>query len=290
MDPFLKSVGGKSWLASKLVPEIMRLNPWLYVEPFVGGGAVALTLPPRLAKTVSDLNPAFAAVWNAIKYRQPETIATELERTARRFPETAFGYVQARDELNVHLGSATDPLDRGELGLQFAALALHVNHRSFNGLWRVNKSGLFNVPWGKYKTVRRHTLAELQIFHQLLGSVGVGCRDFRSLLDDLLHVPKQHGPIVVYADPPYDSIPDDKSRRAFCGYTAAGFDETDQRHLAAWLKYISDRGIHVFATNADTPLVREIYSWAKIEEIVEWHSVGSTAKRRGERSCLLIRG
>jgi DNA adenine methylase len=285
MDPFLKCVGGKRWLATKLVPEIMGHNPRLYVEPFGGGGAVALTLPPELEKWVSDLNVAFVAVWHALKCNPSEQVLIELHRVERAYPNTGFGFVKAVEALNEAL--AKPDLFKA-IDLRLAALTLYVNVRCYNGLWRVNKRGLFNVPWGKYKTPRRFTLGEIKEYHQILQNVHAEVLDFREQFERLMQDKHRayRNRIVVYADPPYDSI---EAGGAFTSYTAQGFDEGDQRDLAAWLRYLSERGMRVFATNADTPLIRELYAWASIEEVIEQHSVGATAARRGGRKCLLIR-
>lgn len=289
MDPFLKSVGGKRWLAADLTREIMRLEPKFYVEAFAGGGAVALTLHPGLDRLVSDANPDFMATWQAIKACEPEEVMAALTAVEKKYPNTGLGYAQAVNALREH---EAEP--NGRPLLERAALTLYINYRCYNGLWRVNQSGQFNVPWAQYKPekLRRFTLEEFKLYHTLLQTIEVCHADFRVIFDRLCGA-KYRGyrnKIVVYADPPYDSVPNDKGQRGFSGYTAEGFNETDQRDLARWLQYLTGLGMHVFSTNADTPLIRELYAWAQIQTIVEYHSVGSRANRRGEKPCLLIRG
>jgi DNA adenine methylase len=295
MEPILKAVGGKRWLSAKLAAEIMTLQPETYVEPFVGGGAVTLALPPKLPKVISDTNPGFAQVWAVIKARKPEEVFEGIRAVERRYANTGFGYAQAVKDINQYLGSAPsmfDPLGLSLEALQFAALTLYVNARSFNGLWRVaKKDGCFNVPWGKYKNPRRLSIAEIVLLHRALASVDILNLDFRRVLQLLCgeDFRARRQKIAIYLDPPYDSIPDEQSRKAFVSYTREGFDDQDQRDLADWAKYVAGLGMHVWASNADTPLIRELYSWAKIETVTEFHSVGATGGRRGDRGCLLIR-
>lgn len=293
MEPFLKSVGGKRWLSTELAAKIMALDPEEVVEPFVGGGAVSLALSPKIRKLVADANPAFATVWNVLKHRSPEEVLTAVQAKERRHSNSGFGYAKAVEELNgLLVGMTFDPTGCSPEALHLAALTLYVNVRSFNGLWRVNQDGGFNVPWGKYKDPRRLTLTDVRAIHLVLESFQVECGDFRAVLDGVERrlAKAKRNKLVIYADPPYDSVPDDKGKRAgFTGYTKDGFTEEDQRHLASWLKFFADRGTPIFSTNADTPLIREIFSWAEIETITEMHSVGSLAARRGERACLLIR-
>lgn len=278
IEPFMKAVGGKRRVAERLAAEIEALDPALYVEAFAGGGAVALALRPSIPKLIADANPAVIAVWAAIKEQPPERLLEELGRLYKVYPDTAFGYAQARDELNTCLGSK--PINPG---LRFAALVLYINVRCYNGLWRVNQEGFFNVPWNKQQSSRRLTLNELRIYQEVLKNVEVHCADFREVFGELLDRPRSdRSRTVIYADPPYDAM--------FGDYTVGGFGEGDQHALATWLKYLAERGMKILTTNADTPLICKLYAWAKIEYLDERHSVGPTAGERGTKRCLLIKG
>lgn len=292
MEPFLKAVGGKRWCSAQLAAEIMQIEPALYVEPFVGGGAVALALAPGLDKHVYDANPAFVSVWQVLRVHPPEGILRELNTVERLYPDSAFGYVQARDRLNEYLVGYTRLDSQSAEARRFAALVLYLNVRSFNGLWRVNQEGAFNVPWGKYKQPRRLTLADLTAYHYALTTIAAECLDFRVAFKRLCSSQYRgiRHQIAIFADPPYDSIPDEQGHRTFVNYTAEGFKVGDQCDLAQWLAYLARLGMRVWTTNADTPLIHEIYAWAKIETITEYHSVGAKRAGRGQRKCLLIRG
>lgn len=277
MEPFLKAVGGKRWLSARLAAEIMQIKPTLYVEPFAGGGAVSLAISAAVPKLISDTNPAFIAVWRALKLLPAELILAAIQATEKKYPNTGLGYAQARIAMNEHPGLTID-----QPSAEFAALVLYINYRCFNGVWRVNSHGGFNVPWAKYKTTRRFELAELRQYRQVLSTIEPKRVDFRVALDELMAYRRERRPsMAIYADPPY--------LNTFDGYTSGGFDETDQRDLARWLKYLAEAKMRIWSTNADTPLIREIYSWARLESLDEYHSVGAKANRRGQQKCLLIR-
>jgi DNA adenine methylase len=278
IPPPMKAVGGKRRIAVQLANEIMAFKPDLYVEPFVGGGAVTLALPVELPKIIADTNPAIVAVWLALK-RWPDELNAALIRARKAHPNTAFGYAQARDQLNHLLGMASSLTN--EATIELAAYALWINSRCFNGLWRTNSSGQFNVFWGKYKSPRDIGPNEIAVYAHTLKTVDVKATDFRVTFNSIM---RRNDRIVIFADSPYDGT--------FANYTAEKFDDTDQAELAQWLRWLvrtSRGGIKVFATNADTPRVRELYNWTKIEVISEQHSVGPTGAQRGKRGCVLIR-
>lgn len=279
MRPFFKSVGGKSWLVERLVPEIEALTPKLYVEPFVGGGAIALGLNPTIPKILSDANTCLIDAWLCVQ-RVPGAVAAELQALYAREGsknawERATTYLAVRDELNemIHSSRTMWPA-RG-------ARFLYLNARAFNGLWRTNRSGEFNVPWGKYESPRELTLDDLRVYTIALAKVTIKKQSAFATLADLVARGDLSG-TVIYADPPYDGT--------FDGYTADGFEDTMQAALADGLYSCAERGAKIFASNADTPRVRELYGWAEIEALDERHSVGAKADRRGARGCVLIRG
>ena len=268
MKPFIKYVGGKSWLVDKLVPEILAVKPALYVEPFLGGGAIALALPTALPKVLGDANPRLVDVWVAIQRHSALTLRAL--RRLETWPESEWRYYTVRDNFNRMIGV---PM----IGWpERAAHFLWLNARCFNGLWRTNARGLFNVPWGKYEKPR--VIDDLELYAPALRLATISHGGFADTLERGAGV----RPLAVFADPPYDGT--------FDGYTAEGFSDDAQRRLAAQLDAIAGTGAAVWATNSDTPLVRRIYDWAQIEAIDERHSVGATGERRGMKPCVLIRG
>jgi DNA adenine methylase len=284
MKPPVRYVGGKSWLVDRLVLEILACDPSLYVEPFLGGGAIALGLPNALPKMLGDVNAQLIDMWLCLQ-RVPKLLHDELDRLAKL--ESKENYIDVRADFNAMIDNPRT------MWPARAARFLYLNQRCFNGLWRTNASGKFNVPYGEVKTPRVLSLDDLMTycetlshctfkvgdFDKTMGAVftpRVGSRVNKPEMDHILDG------VVIYADPPYADT--------FDGYGADGFGEKDHRTLAWKLRASVGHGAKVFATNADTPLVREIYAWASIEEIDEHHSVGSKPERRGLKKCLLIRG
>lgn len=284
LQPFARWVGGKRWLAGRLSQEIIATKPRLYVEPFLGGGAVALSMPLSLPKILSDINPQLIDVWLCIK-RQPGKLLTELEAVEQQYGNELEGYLLARDEFNFMVRSPRAMWTRR------SAVFLYLNARCFNGLWRTNKKGLYNVPFGKLVSPKKLGDDDVMPISTALVNADLRCQQFPIVLHQVIarhsrcyrgRTGKSLDRIAIYADPPYAGT--------FGAYDKEGFDQTDQQGLADLLRYAVARGAQVWTTNADTPEIRELYDWARIEEITEHHHVGSTGERRGHRGCLLIRG
>lgn len=272
----MRYVGGKSWLVDQLVPRILETKPEAYFEPFVGAGAIALNLPETLPKYLSDNNHRLIDLWLCLQ-RGHAALFQELQALESReaLQDPSEFYLAVRAEFNVMVKNPRT------MWPSRSARMLFLNARCFNGLWRTNRAGEFNVPYGKLKSPRHYDLVELKSYSTALITATISCFDFEMALPLGRISQRGHLGYTVFADSPYDGTYD--------GYSAEGFEEADQRRLALKLKHWSELGAHVFATNADTPLVREIYgSWARLEKLTEFHSVGSTGARRGNRECLLI--
>lgn len=294
ITPWLRWAGGKRRLAAQLAAEITAIKPKMYVEPFLGGGAVALALPVELNKFLADVNPHLIDCWLCVQ-KIPGALYAEIRRVEDQYgngsptaPHSEEGYKAARVEFNTMINNPRPMWARR------SALFIFLNARCFNGLWRTNASGRFNVPWGKlamprwlgaeemahYSAALNHCELYAEGYAPLMGRLATAAsRKTRGTIDELRHMLDG---FAVYCDPPYDTT--------FDGYTKGGFDDADQRVLGSMLSSWASCGAAVWATNADTPLIREIYNWAQIEAIDEQHSVGATGDRRGKRSCLLIRG
>ena len=273
MMPFCKWAGGKRLLAPMLVKEIEDSNPKLYVEPFLGAGAVALAVPSYIPKVLSDINPTIIDVWRCLQ-KSGVTLVEELHRIEKVYKDTQEGYLKARDELN---GIILDPRP---FWFHRAALFLYINARCFNGLWRTNSSGFFNVPFGKYDNPKNSSIdvEDANLYQLCLKNVVLSTCPFHTTCHEVVNKTK----LAVYFDPPYDDT--------FEGYAKEGFGKTEQRELAEWFFYLVKKGAKCWLTNSDTPLIRELYANAKIESLDETHVIGAAGASRGKRSCLLIRG
>lgn len=271
LDPPLRWVGSKRWLVDRLCPEIEALQPTVYVEPFLGAGAINLNLVSSCVRVIVDNNPTLMDMWRCIK-ELPESLIAALRRIEDQYGESEVGYFQARAKLNEMI------LAPRMIWVERAAHAIYINARCFNGLWRTNKTGFYNVPFGEVKNPRKLEAELILKYANRLAKAMI-------VTGDGIEVNwKDPGTqrIVVYADPPYDGT--------FADYTSDGFTWNHQVRLAAALRYYAESGATIYTTNADTERVREIYQgWAKIEAINETHSVGSKAEHRGKRGCLLMR-
>lgn len=299
LSPFLRWAGGKRDLVAQLVPEILAARPTLYVEPFLGGGAIALALPAELPKILSDVNPALVDCWLCVQ-KIPGALYAELCNIEHQYagvpqPEDPTWLVRAKESFLAARTEFNKMVHHPRpMWARRAALFMFLNARCFNGLWRTNGKGLFNVPFGKRENpvhfeaeaLIRYTrhLNRVRIFNYTFGRVlgdelSARFRRTRGKLEEMKVCARG---VAIYADPPY--------HETFGDYAKDGFTDDDQRTLATVLESAAAAGAAVWTTNSDTPLIRELYAWAQIAEINEHHSIGSKAERRGKRTCLLIRG
>lgn len=272
LSPPLRYVGGKRWLVERLVPEILSLKPKLYVEPFLGAGAIALGMPREFPMVLSDASEPLMNLWLGIQ-RVPKLVGAMARSIFANCGNTREGYLLARE----HFNSLQGEIDEGMAGIERAALMLYLNATGYNGVWRENSKGRMNVPFGDVKHPSISTDDELiEISHHLAGST-ILCADYAAVIENV-----GLDRTIVFADSPYHGGFDD--------YIAGGFSDEEHRKLAEVLHDAVDRGVKVFATNADTEFIRQLYSWAKIENIEESRNVAQKVASRKAVGCLLIRG
>jgi DNA adenine methylase len=160
-----------------------------------------------------------------------------------------------------------------------AARFIYLNKTCYNGLWRVNRRGYFNVPMGRYKNPAILDTGKLRAAAAALQGVELVAGDFLSL-----EAHAQPGDII-YFDPPYDPL----SKTAnFTAYATAAFGEAQQRALAAYYRRLHGRGCTVILSNSDTPLIRELYRDFRIESITARRAINSKADRRGTVNEVLV--
>lgn len=281
--PFVKWAGGKSKLAERIL-SFMPTTIRHYYEPFVGGGAVFWSLLQSERFVVdtfclSDSNEDLMAVWRVL--RGPERQYVELidrlasiEAQHRRDPKGHYYTVRG---LPFRRGHETDVAAR-------AARMLYLNRVCFNGLWRTNSKGEFNVPLGKYDhaTIDIVRAAELNECRAKLSNryVVIHTSDFdhewlrRASVGD-----------VVYFDPPYWPTSETAS---FTSYQAGGFGEPHQKQLARVFGLLADRGATVIASNADVPEVRKLYEGFNIYRVDAARAINSKGGKRGKVGELII--
>jgi len=270
-SPFVKAAGGKS----KLLPEIMTRAPSFqgaYHEPFLGGGSVFLaiaaanpekTAAGRIWANLSDANPELMNAYEVVRSHS-EKLCGKLKALKASYSQDTYYAVRSREE--------TEPVAR-------AARFIFLNKICFNGLYRVNSKGKFNVPFGKYKNPRIYDPEVLSIWGTLLLGAAIRCEDFgasigRSAKGDFL-----------YADPPY--LPRSKTAD-FTSYTSDKFTLSDHERLAASLVSASGRGALFLCSQGDSPAIRSLYKGFSISQVSVRHTVGAKAASRGKVDEVLI--
>jgi DNA adenine methylase len=261
--PFVKWVGGKR----QLVPELLAKAPprfGRYFEPFVGGGALFFALRPVLA-TLADANDRLARTYRAIRNDADAVIA--LLSTYRY--ESAFYYeMRALD-----IDARTDA--------EVAAWFIYVNRCGFNGLYRVNQAGSFNVPFGRHTNPTICDAENIRACQRALHGVTIRTENFAST------VAAARRDDFVYFDPPYVPL---SATSSFTGYQAGGFGPEQQKHLRDVARQLVSRGVHVLLSNSSAPLVRELYAgeWFTIHEVSATRALNCKAEKRGAVKELLI--
>jgi len=254
--PILKWAGGKR----QLLPELRRFYPRTfgrYLEPFAGSAAVFLDLvnlgllDGRRA-TLADSNPDVIGCYRAVR-NDVESLIVELERLAREHAHRgADCYYEVRDRRFNPLRREALAGRTGGYPTSLAAMLLYLNRTGYNGLFRLNAKGEFNVPVGRYTAPRICDADNLRLVSRALRRRGVSlvAGGFEAMLASA-------GPgDFVYVDPPYAPL----SRTArFTAYTAGGFGPVEQVRLRDAVVTIARRGCHVLLSNSTAPQIREIY-------------------------------
>ncbi len=263
--PFLKWAGGKGRLLGQYEPFLPAAID-TYYEPFLGGGALFFHLAGRMQRAVlGDINPELVNVYCCVR-DQVEPLIRHLWDHQRRHNPSYYYEVRQRQALR-------SPIER-------AARLIYLNKTCYNGLYRENSQGHFNVPVGNYKNpaicdpslLRAASaalqIAELQTFSfEELRSRSLSPQDF------------------VYFDPPYHPISPTSS---FTGYSRYGFTSDDQIRLARVFATLSTRGQRVMLSNSDCEFIRQLYPDFSLHPIQAARAINSRAGRRGKIGELLI--
>lgn len=261
-EPILKWAGGKT----RLLPELLARRPSAYRryhEPFLGGGALFFRLQPGGA-VLSDANAELVNVYERVRDDVEEVIR---RLRAHRYEREHYYRVRATDPTTL------SPSER-------AARTLYLNRTCFNGLYRVNRRGYFNVPFGRYKNPVICRPERLRAVSRVLRRTTLLRADYEGVLD------VADAGDFAYFDPPYQPV----SRTAnFTGYTAADFGEDEQRRLAEVVRELDRRGVRWMVSNSDTELVHELYGGFRVEAVQGSRAISRRGNGRGRVRELLIR-
>lgn len=287
--PFLKWAGGKS----QLLPEIRKYYPFgknirRYVEPFVGGGAVLFDILSSYQLDevfICDNNPALINTYQVVR----DSVDELIERLAglediflQKDTEKRKEYFYSMRERYNHL--IKEGLDLGNV--EWATLTIFLNRTCFNGLYRVNKKGEFNVPVGRYKNPKICDRENLEAVSQVLQNVDMRCGDYTTLLS----VIDAH--TFVYIDPPYRPITRTSS---FTSYTQDSFTDDDQIRLATFTEEIDRIGARFLLSNSDPKnhdpddnFFDSMYATRDIKRVQAKRMINRNASQRGQIYELLV--
>lgn len=266
IEPFLKWAGGKSQLLKQFEPLFPKPNSHKrYIEPFVGGGAVFFYLEPREA-VIADLNKDLINAYKVLKNHAEELVKT-LEYYQQNHSKDFF--LKIRDEYNA------DKLDN----INKAAHLIYLNKACFNGLYRVNKKGGFNVPFGQHEkfTVNKEGLLAAS---KLLKHTKIENTDFENVLKYA-----QKGDFV-YFDPPYYPLTKGSD---FTSYTKESFLEKEQEKLADIFDQLDRRGCLLMLSNSDTKFIRNLYKRWHITRVSAKRFINCIAEKRGDVNEVVVR-
>ncbi len=271
MSPVVKWAGGKRQILEKLkanLPE--KFNN--YFEPFIGGGALLFDLAPKNA-TINDVNQELLAIYTCLKddelYR---LMLEELDKHEKYHSEEYYYQVREWDR---------DPRFELEPLWKRAARAIYLNKSCFNGLYRVNAKGYFNVPSAKKEHVVTYSKANMEEIHEYFKDDNVTI-----LSGDFVEATRNaHEGDFVYFDPPYDSWEDKES---FTAYSKFDFNKDDQRRLADCFKDLTNRGVKCMLSNHNTAYINELYNGFNIQIIKAKRMINANAAGRGAVEEVII--
>ena len=286
--PFLKWVGGKS----QLIPQLEALLPtdltqWrnvTYIEPFIGGGAMLfhmLQAHPNITRAViNDINADLTTCYLTVRDHPHELIATLRDIQAQYYaltdePSRQAYFMDRRAHFNT---KALDPILN-------TALFIFLNRTCFNGLYRVNRKGLFNVPFGKYTNPMICDEANILDDSRLLQSVDILTGDYRQTLNYAV------APTLFYFDPPYRPLSETSS---FNDYTKEAFDDNAQIHLKEFCDQVNAAGHSFMLSNSDPKgkngdtFFDDLYAEYQIERVWASRNVNANAAKRGKLTEILV--
>lgn len=264
--PFVKWAGGKRQLLESLslrMPEEYKD----YYEPFVGGGALLFHQKPTWA-FINDINRELIHAYTEIRDHMDRL--TVVLSSMDQVTCTKEFYYEMRERYN-------DKLKTKDYDTEMAALFIYLNKHCFNGLYRVNQKGQFNVPWNQKEQVRSVDVENIKNVSYYLKSVTITCQDFEKSLETA-----KKGDFI-YFDSPYAPL----NPTSFDSYTKEGFTEEEHRRLSKVFRELSDRGCYCMLTNHNTELIRELYHDFLREEVDVRRAINSDPKKRVGKEVII---
>lgn len=268
LSPILKWVGGKRQLLNNIMPLVPTRGT--YVEPFLGGGAVLFAHQPKKA-IVNDYNFELMNVYQVVK-NNPEQLIQLLQIHCANNSEDYFYEIRELDRTEEYTELSQ---------IEKAARILYLNKTCFNGLYRVNSSGYFNSPYGKYKNPNIVNAPVIRAMSKYFNENEITLLqgDYKEVLK------KAKKGNFVYLDPPYMPI---SSSANFTGYTENGFGYKQQEELKQECDKLKNKGIRFVQSNSDCPEIRQLYKDYTIRTVQAKRVINSNSAKRGEINEVLI--
>jgi DNA adenine methylase len=267
--PIIKWVGGKRQLLAA-IQQYVPSQYNIYYEPFIGGGAVLFALQPKKA-VVNDINDELINLYRVVM-EDVAALITDLEKHQNN--AVYFYHIREldRDKQKYHNLTAVEKASR----------LIYLNKTCYNGLFRVNRAGEFNTPFGSYKNPKIVNAAALKAVSAYFNraDITLGNQDFEAVLQTA-----RKGDFV-YLDPPYDPVSDTAN---FTGYDRGGFDRQEQRRLKRVCDDLTRREVQFLLSNSATPFIKELYREYRLEIIQAKRAINSDPDKRGAIDEVLVR-
>ena len=288
--PFLKWAGGKGKLLTQLsehLPKRISEEPFTYIEPFVGGGAMLFYILQHFSNikkvVINDVNEDLISAYKTIR-DDVESLIRSLENLETKYysidaDKRSEMYYDIREQYNTHHGE----------GATRVAQLIFLNKTCFNGLYRVNSKGLFNVPFGRYANPNICNADVLRADSMLLTRANIEiCKgDFCEIIKHI------DGLTFVYMDPPYRPL---DATSSFTAYAKGDFNDDDQRKLASFCNTLSEKECLWMQSNSDCSaknpndtFFEDLYNDYFISRVYASRSINANASKRGKLTELLIK-
>ncbi len=271
LTPVIKWVGGKR----QLLDEIKKRMPKQYnryFEPFVGGGALFLELSPKEAH-INDINHDLYAIYKSLQDEELfKDLLLRLDRHQKNHSEEYYYKVREQDRKEKYEHTSLS---------EKAARAIYLNKAGYNGLYRVNQRGYFNVPSGHYTKVNLYDEININSVHEYMkqNKILITNNSYEKTVENA----QQED--FIYFDPPYDKL---ENKASFTAYSKNDFNRDDQIKLFNTFKELSDKGIYVMLSNHNTEFIRDLYKDFNIHVVSATRMVNSNAQKRGPIEEVII--
>jgi DNA adenine methylase len=266
ITPFVKWAGGKSQLVDRLSARLPESYS-KYYEPFIGGRAFLFALQAKPA-VINDINKQLIHTYKTIRDNSDALISC-ISQLDSNVCDKDF-YYATRTQFNKKIANA-------EYDIELAALFIYINKHCFNGLYRVNSKGLFNVPWNNKQSGASISKSNIATMSAYLQDIEILQGDFESAT-----ATAENGDLVFF-DSPYAPL----NPTSFESYTKEGFSEEEHRRLSRLFRDLDHRGCYCILTNHNTEFIRELYNGYKIEEVDVRRAINSNAAKRTGKEVII---